>query len=97
MNTAKAGQVKNLLGQVGATDPYQKITPTILPEHLETTKKNAADAINSLVELRGEIVHTGKVPETLRKGHVLAWRNFVEQAAEKIDDACREQCKELFA
>lgn len=96
MNTAKAGQVKNLLSQVGVTDPYREITTDILPEHLDRSKKNATDAINSLVELRGEIVHTGKIPESLRKAHVTEWRNFIKSAATKIDSACRKQCEELF-
>ena len=95
MNTAKAGQVKNLLSQAGVSDPYKNIPPGVIPEYLPLSKKNVVDAVNSLVELRGEIVHTGKVPGTLRKGQVLAWRRFVESAADKIDESCREQCKAL--
>ena len=45
--------------------------------------------------LRGEIVHTGKVPDALRKKHVLAWRRFVEKAIDKVDESCRVQCKAL--
>lgn len=97
MNTAKAGQVKNLLSLAGVKDPYQGIAVADLPDHLPPAKKTAVEAINTLVELRGEIVHTGKVPGTLRKGHVLAWRRFVESATDKIDISCRTQCKALFA
>lgn len=97
MNTAKAGQVKNLLSLAGVDDPYQKIGATMVPDHLPPAKKNAADAINTLVELRGEIVHTGKVPVALRKGHVRAWRGFIRNATDKIDEACRAQCKSLTA
>ncbi|MDO3618421.1 hypothetical protein Q3O97_21495 [Ralstonia pseudosolanacearum] len=97
MNTAKAGQVKHLLALSGVDDPYQKINVAIVPGHLPIAKKNVLEAINALVELRGEIVHTGKVPEPLRKGHVLAWRQFVEGAVDKIDESCRTQCKMLLS
>lgn len=96
MNTAKAGQVKNLLSQAGASEPYQKIPAAVIPAHLPRPKRNVDDAINALVELRGEIVHTGTVPNALRKGHVRDWRNFVAQAADSIDEASREQCKKLY-
>ncbi|GCL62577.1 HEPN domain-containing protein [Pseudaquabacterium pictum] len=95
MNTAKAGQVKNLLAQTGVDDPYKSIAASIIPSYLGSTKKTVTEAINALVELRGEIVHTGMVPDTLRKGHVLAWRKFVEGAANKMDESCRTQCKKL--
>jgi hypothetical protein len=97
MNTARAGQVKNLLSLAGVTDPYASLPLTIIPEHLPAPKKNVVEAINALVELRGEIVHTGKVPDSLRKGHVRAWRSFVEAAAQHIDHACRSQCKALVS
>ena len=97
MNTARAGQVKNLLSLAGVSDPYAGLPLSIIPEHLPAPKKNIVEAINSLVELRGEIVHTGKVPDTLRKGHVRAWRGFVEAAAERIDGACRQQCKAFMS
>lgn len=97
MNTAKAGQVKNLLSLAGVDEPYQKIAVADLPDHLPDAKKTVVEAINSLVELRGEIVHTGKVPDSLRKNHVLAWRSFVATATDKIDAACRAQCKKHFA
>jgi hypothetical protein len=95
MNTAKAGQVKNLLSQAGVADPYQQVPVAIVPDHLPAAKKTVVEAVNALVELRGEIVHTGKVPNTLRKGHVLAWRKFVAGAADKMDESCRAQCKTL--
>ena len=53
------------------------------------------EAVDDLVTLRGEIVHTGKVPDSLRKKHVLAWRSFVEKAIDNVDDSCRGQCKAL--
>lgn len=97
LNTAKAGQVQNLLVQAGVKDPFAKIPANIVPDHLPEGSKKVPEAINSLVELRGAIVHTGKVPDSLRKGHVLAWRRFVEGAVARIDEACRAQCKKLAA
>lgn len=96
MNSAKAGQVKHLLSLAGVSDPYEGIPLSVVPDHLPASNKNVVEAINALVELRGEIVHTGKVPGSLRKGHVRAWRGFVASAADGIDDACRLQCKTLL-
>ncbi|MEW5984109.1 MAG: hypothetical protein AB1806_17285 [Acidobacteriota bacterium] len=96
MNTAKAGQVMNLLAMAGATDPFAGILDGIVPEHLGAGH-TFVDAVNRLVELRGEIVHTGKVPSSLRKKHVLAWRSFVEKAIDGVDEACRAQCKALLS
>jgi len=92
MNTAKAGQVKNLLAQAGVVDPFRDVPTDLVPDHLQSDS-SFEDAINSLVTLRGEIVHTGKVPGALRKSHVLAWRRFVEEAIDKLDASCRAQCK----
>lgn len=97
MNTAKAGQVKNLLAMAGVDDPYQNIDIAKIPDHLPQAKKTVVEAVNSLVELRGEIVHTGKVPNTLRKQHVRAWRQFIDHSAERIDKSSRAQCKKLLA
>lgn len=96
MNTAKAGQVENLLQLAGAQFPFQKIDTAIIPKHL-SNKADVKEAINALVELRGEIVHTGTVPDDLRKAHVHAWRGFVEGVTKAIDEACRQQCKSLVA
>jgi hypothetical protein len=93
MNTAKAGQVKSLLAYAGVDDPYQGIDSTIVPDHLPPEKKSIDEAINALTELRGGIVHTGKIPGSLRKGQVLEWRQFVCEIAKKIDETCRKQCK----
>ncbi len=93
MNTAKAGQVKNLLALAGVDDPYQSIKAATIPEHLPDSEKTVVAAINELVELRGEIVHTGKVPDSLRKKHVLAWRRFVEKATDGVDESSRAQCR----
>ena len=97
MNTARAGQVKNLLINTGATDPFASITSSIIPGHLSHSAANITDAINKLVELRGEIVHTGTVPSTLRKHHVKAWQVFVKNLVEALDKNCRTQCKALLS
>jgi hypothetical protein len=94
LNTAKAGQVENLLQLAGAQQPYRKVQMRIVPKHLSPAT-DIKGAINALVELRGEIVHTGTVPASLRKAHVHQWRDFVEGATKAIDEACREQCLEL--
>lgn len=95
LNTAKSGQVKNLLALAGVDDPYQTIAPARIPAYLPAAKKTVPEAINALVELRGDIVHTGKVPDALLKGHVTAWRQFIDEATQKIDESCRSQCKKL--
>lgn len=94
LNTAKAGQVKTLLAHAGVTEPFQGVDADIVPDHLDDST-SLDQAVNTLVSLRGEIVHTGKVPDSLRKKHVLAWRQFVEQLVDKVDESCRAQCKAL--
>lgn len=95
MNTAKAGQVKNLLITAGALDPFADLTADVVPSHLGSTTATAGDAVNKLVELRGEIVHTGRVPSALRKHHVLEWRDFVANVCNRVDVTSRTQCKRL--
>lgn len=96
MNTAKSGQVRQLLSLAGVTDPYCEVAAEHVPEHLPEVEHTVVNAIDRLVELRGEIVHTGKVPDTLRKNHVLAWQRFVAAVADGIDKASRAQCKLLL-
>jgi hypothetical protein len=86
--------VKHLLEQSGVSDPFRGAPTSIIPAHLPTGT-TFDEAVNSLVTLRGEIVHTGKVPGTLRKKHVRAWRSFVESGIDAIDESCRSQCKTL--
>lgn len=95
LNTARAGQVRNLLATAGAPDPFITTPSSVIPEHLGASAPAIPDAVNKLVELRGEIVHTGQVPKTLRKAHVLAWKVFVKTVCEHVDSACRNQCKSL--
>ncbi|ODS54097.1 MAG: hypothetical protein ABS36_11670 [Acidobacteria bacterium SCN 69-37] len=93
LNTARVGQVKNLLSMAGVADAFRLVPSDVIPEHFKDG--SFEDAVNELVTLRGEIVHTGKVPDTLRKSHVRAWRKFVESAINAVDESCRAQCKEL--
>jgi hypothetical protein len=97
MNTAKAGQVRALLAMAGVADPYATVDVSSIPDHLPEAQQTVVGAINALVELRGQIVHTGKVPSTLRKGHVRNWRRFVKEDSDSIDQCCRQQCRALVA
>lgn len=94
MNTAKAGQVRNLLVTTGVPDCFSTSKVEIIPAHLSEVTK-VEDAVNKLVELRGEIVHTGKVPDSLRKAHVLAWETFVMALCKSVDDCSRAGGKAL--
>ena len=95
LNTAKAGQVQDLLEMAGARSALEAIPADKVPPQLRENGATVADAVNRLVELRGEIVHTGSVPENLAKGHVREWRDFVESVASELDSECRKQCKQL--
>lgn len=95
LNTAKAGQVRSLLELSGAHNAFHGMAPDLLPEHLAGQVKGPEEAINALVALRGEIVHTGAVPDALRKKHVRTWRQYIETIADEIDKTCRQQCKTL--
>lgn len=95
LNTAKAGQVSHLLEMVGVTSPFSELGDDIPPDHLPDSCVDSESAINALVELRGEIVHTGSVPRTLRKHHINEWREFLEEVTKELDKECRKQCKTL--
>jgi len=95
LNTAKAGQVQDLLEMAGVRSALETIPKTNVPLHLKDGVATVAEAVNRLVELRGGIVHTGAVPTTLAKAHVREWREFVENVANGLDSECRKQCKQL--
>ncbi|WP_148040888.1 HEPN domain-containing protein [Montanilutibacter psychrotolerans] len=97
MNTARAGQVKHLLSLAGVKNAFDGVEDGIAPPHLDSKKRNAIDAVEALVTLRGEIVHTGKVPDELSKGRVIEWRGFIEQLTKKIDASCRTQCQAILS
>jgi hypothetical protein len=94
MNTAKSGQVKNLLSITGVPDCFAEAKKDIIPAHLVGVSR-VEDAVNKLVELRGEIVHTGKVPESLRKAHVISWEAFVRALCASVDGQSRKDCRAI--
>ncbi|MGK2896020.1 MAG: hypothetical protein ACSLEY_00245 [Candidatus Saccharimonadales bacterium] len=96
MNTARAGQVSFLMEIAGVEDAFKSIADSIAPIHLEAKDRTAKGAVDALVTLRGEIVHTGKVPATLSKSHVTAWKDFVNDLTKAMDKSCREQCANLL-
>jgi hypothetical protein len=95
LNTAKAGQVTHLLSTAGSSAPFSGALMKIIPEHVSGSATTVAEAVNLLVELRGEIVHTGQVPLTLRKHHVLGWETFVKSLCDAVDATARSQCASL--
>lgn len=97
LNTAKAGQVSHLFEMVGITSPFSELSDDIPPDHLPDSCTDVESAVNALVELRGEIVHTGSVPKTLRKHHITEWREFLAELTKELDKECRKQCRELVA
>ena len=96
MNTARDGSVRYLLSLAGVNDPFSGIDKSICPAHLEESRRTVVLALDELVTLRGEIVHTGKVPDSLMKDHVSNWRNYIEQLTVMVDLASRKQCKSLL-
>lgn len=97
LNTAKVKQVSTLLKTAGLDDVFNKLPAKIIPLHLSKQEKTVASAIDELVKLRGEIVHSGAVPDSLRKHHAREWRLFVEDLATEVDKACRSQCEKLLS
>lgn len=82
MSMARAEAVIDLFGWVGI-HPFKGMTPS--------TKK-----VDELVELRNLVVHTGKIPDDLRKAHVIEWRDFVRTLYCNFDRACRGQVAALL-
>lgn len=97
MNTARVGQVSFLMELAGVDDAFKGIPDSIAPTHLPAKEQNVKAAVEALVTLRGQIVHTGKVPDSLSKSHVTAWSDFVKSLTEKMDQVCRDQCKTLLS
>ena len=97
MNTARVGQVNFLMELAGVEDAFNGIPDSIAPTHLPAKEQNVKAAVEALVTLRGQIVHTGKVPDSLSKSHVTGWSDFVKVLTEKMDQACRVQCKVLLS
>lgn len=96
MNTARSGQVKALLALAGANDVFAGAAAALVavPAHLGAI--TAEEAVNKLVDLHGEIVHTGKVPATMFKQHAHDWNAFVKAICTHVDDKARDQCRALI-
>ena len=98
LNTAKARQVQSLLAMVGIENALEEISKSIVPKDLRSyledkngNSKEVVTFLDELVELRGKIVHTGSVPDILRKRHVRGWRIFIKRLAKELDDRCVKQ------
>lgn len=97
LNTAKVKQVSGLLKTVGVADAFKNLPQQIIPVHLKGQVTTVAAAVDELVKLRGEIVHSGTVPSSLKKHHAREWRQFVEALATEIDKTCRSDCASLLS
>jgi len=97
LNTAKVKQVSALLKTAGLGDVFSKLPANIIPQHLSGQVTTVAAAIDELVKLRGEIVHSGSVPAALKKPHARQWRQFVQELTTEVDQACRTQSSTLLA
>jgi hypothetical protein len=97
LNTANPKQGSALLKLAGVQDVFGLLPTKIIPEHLSASVKKVPDAIVKLVGLRGEIVHSGAVPSTLKKPHAREWRQFVEDLSDEVAKACRAKCAPLLS
>ena len=96
LNTANAKQVGRLFKAVGVGTVIDEISTVVVPAHMSSKSKTAEAAVDELVRLRGEIVHTGAVPTTLKKHHSREWRQFVEDLVADVDRTCRSSCALLL-
>nr|WP_312661779.1 HEPN domain-containing protein [Stenotrophomonas geniculata] len=93
INTARHGTVRNLLQMAGVPDAFNGLDGLLFPLHLSPASHTNKEALEALVQLRGEIVHTGKVPQTLIKAHVVNWRTYVEALTKGMDEVCQLHCE----
>lgn len=96
MNTARHGNVKRLLALAGVTEAFSQLGAQVIPQHHNAKGATVETAIDALVTLRGEIAHTGKVPDALRKSQVNSWHVFVADLVDGLDKACRDECASLL-
>ena len=98
LNTANVKQVSKLLRTAGVDEIFGSLPNTIVPPHLSSSGEveTVAGSINELVKLRSEIVHSGAVPDTLKKHHSREWRQFVEDLVTEVDSVCRKRCAALL-
>ncbi len=99
LNTAKSNNVNKLFQVVGIENimshmnnfPEEKLPSHILESlTIASTEGKVRETLDSFVKLRGEIVHTGKAPTSLRKQHIGEWRDFIDQLIDSFDKTCRE-------
>ena len=96
LNTANEAQVTALFKLVGIEEPFAKLPKSLIPDHLRGEADSPLEALNRLVRLRGEIVHTAQIPKDLRKPHARQWRDFVEKLIERVDQNCRTHASRLL-
>ena len=100
LNTAKSSSVKYLLSLAGMDiilDDLPDSVSSAIPQHVKANDVTTLNALDLFVKLRGEIVHTGKVPSTLRKHHVKEWKLFIEVLIEEIDASSRHLSKKYLS
>ena len=97
LNTARVKQVSSLLKMVGVNDAFKSLPASIVPPHQFEQVKSVGAAVDELVKLRSEIVHSGSVPTSLRKNDAREWRQFVQDVATQLDQVCRKECANLLA
>jgi hypothetical protein len=96
LNTARVKQVSSLLRTAGIEDAFRALPTQIIPPHVKATTKTVAAAVDQLVSIRAEIVHSGSVPKSLKKNDAREWRQFVEALATELDEVCRRECAKLL-
>ena len=87
----------NTLRDIALGDIFKGLQLSIIPPHLTGQITTVAAAVDELVKQRGEIVHSGSVPTSLKKHHAREWRQFVEALATQVDHACRVECAALLS
>ena len=96
LNTARVKQVSSLLKMVGVNDAFKSLPASIVPPHQIAQVKSVGSAVDELVKLRSEIVHSGSVPTSLRKNDAREWRQFVQDVSTHLDRVCRQECANLL-
>ena len=106
VNSASVEQVRNLLSLVGI-DPIPTRIPTPedtgshsspnVPERVNADNEevDVSHVLRRLIQLRGELVHTGSSQETIYKHQVFWWKSFVEMLVSETDGRVIEQVAEL--
>ena len=56
---------------------------------------NVSHVLKRLIDLRGELVHTGQSAETIYKHQVFWWKRFIESLVMATDQKVREQTSDL--